>query len=199
MANSTGDKVVFDTKWFQIVARQFAGSKDPHYLINSTDFVDVVAVTEAGKLLLVRQFRPAAGRETLELPSGHVEAGETPEEAVRKELLEETGYVADTFELLATASPAIGRFTNKMWSYFAANARPTNDAGYQVEAGLKHVLYEGSVRALVADKDFCSCVSHSTLLAAVARGRVTLDKDYSPWLRNVSSSSAAGLWGWLRR
>src|SRR3954447_4362458 len=103
MANSTGEKVVFDTKWFQIVARQFPGSKDPHYLINSTDFVDVVAVTEAGKLLLVRQFRPAAGRETLELPSGHVEAGETPEDAVRKELLEETGYVADTFELLATA------------------------------------------------------------------------------------------------
>ena len=44
----------------------------------------VVAVTKAGELLLVRQFRPARGEASLELVSGHVEIGETPEEAARK-------------------------------------------------------------------------------------------------------------------
>src|SRR4051812_25783530 len=90
--NSAGDKLVFDTRWFQVVARPFTGSSEPHYVINTTDFVSIIATDTEGRLILVRQFRPAVGRKTLELPSGHVEKGETPEEAARKELLEETGY-----------------------------------------------------------------------------------------------------------
>jgi ADP-ribose pyrophosphatase len=174
--NSAGDKLVFDTRWFQVVARPFAGSSDPHYVINTTDFVSIIATNTEGRLILVRQFRPAVGRKTLELPSGHVEKGETPEEAARKELLEETGYVADKFEFLATASPAIGRFTNKMWTYFVTNARPTDDPKYQVEAGVELVLFNGSMRSLVLDEEFFSAVSHSALLAALAHGCVTLDK-----------------------
>ena len=52
---------------------------------------------------------------TLELPAGHVEQDETPEESARKELLEETGHVAEKFELLASLSPSTSRFTNRMW------------------------------------------------------------------------------------
>ncbi|MDB6108855.1 MAG: hydrolase [Pedosphaera sp.] len=170
------DKLVFDTKWFQVAARPFAGSSEPLYVINTTDFVSIIATTTDGKMILVRQFRPAVSRKSLELPSGHVEKGETPEEAARKELLEETGYVADKFEFLATASPAIGRFTNKMWTYFVPNARPTDDPKYQVEAGVELVLFNGSVRSLMLDEEFFSTVSHSALFAALAHGRVNLDK-----------------------
>ena len=68
----------------------------------ATDFVVIVAVTRQDQILLVRQFRPAAAAVTLELPAGHVDPGETPEQAARRELLEETGYEADTFKLLAS-------------------------------------------------------------------------------------------------
>ncbi len=43
---------------------------------------------------MVRQFRYALERETLEIPAGKVDPGEKPEECVRRELLEETGYEA---------------------------------------------------------------------------------------------------------
>src|SRR5689334_14101643 len=112
------DELVFSTKWFQIAARRLAGSPEPHYLIHCEDFVVVIALSKQGKLLMVKQFRPAINGHSLELPSGHVEKNETPEQAARKELLEETGYTGTEFELLGTLSPAIGRFTNQMWCYF---------------------------------------------------------------------------------
>jgi ADP-ribose pyrophosphatase len=172
-----GDKVVFHTKWFQIVARNVPGSADPHYLVNSVDFVAVVALDARGRLLLVRQFRPAINAPSLELPSGHVEIGETPEEAARKELLEETGHVGAQFELLTTLSPAIGRFTNRMWCYFVADARPSGEPGHEPEAGIELVLYDGKLPALLSEQGFYSSLSCSALFAAVMRGRLKFQPD----------------------
>jgi ADP-ribose pyrophosphatase YjhB (NUDIX family) len=170
--HTPADEVVFNTKWFEIVARRTAGSKDPHYLVNSTDFVVVVAVDNRGRLLLVRQFRPAIKALSLELPSGHVEIGETPEEAARKELLEETGHVGGNFELLTKLSPAIGRFTNHMWCYFVADARPSDGPARAVEAGIDLVFYDGTLPALMSEKGFYSSLSCSALFAAIMRGRL---------------------------
>src|SRR5262249_18088057 len=87
--------VVYTTPWFDLVAKSIDAGDLPHYSIATKDYVSIVALTAEGHLLLVRQYRPAVEQVTLELPCGHVEPGETPEEAARKELLEETGYVAD--------------------------------------------------------------------------------------------------------
>ncbi|MGA8367341.1 MAG: NUDIX hydrolase, partial [Candidatus Acidiferrales bacterium] len=91
----SGDKVVFSVRWFDVVARTADGSASPYYVIRTCDYVVVLAATAEGPLLLVRQYRPAVGKETLELPGGHVEDGESPEAAARRELAEETGYEAE--------------------------------------------------------------------------------------------------------
>src|SRR3954469_1977958 len=114
-------EVVFHTPWFQVLAQKSANGEPPYYSIQAGDFVCIVPVDVQGRLVLVRQHRPSVGGVTLELPAGHIEAGETPEEAARKELCEETGYEADTFELLAQLSPSTARFTNRMWVYYAPN------------------------------------------------------------------------------
>src|SRR5690606_31983768 len=102
--------IVLHTAWFDVLATPSAQARDPHYVITCPDFVVVVAVDETGRLVLVRQYRRGVGAHTLEFPSGHVEPGDTPEHTARKELLEETGYVADNLELLATLSPSTARF-----------------------------------------------------------------------------------------
>ena len=122
----------------------------------------------------MRQYRPGAGSLTLELPAGHVEAGETPEQTARKELLEETGYEVDAFELLAVMSPSNARFTNRMWCYFAANARPAPHAEAQREAGIELVCYGDGVRALTAEKTFASAGNWAALLAALRAGKLSL-------------------------
>ena len=164
-------KTVFATPWFQVQEAATAG-KFPNYSINSPDFVCIIAVTEKNELLLVRQFRHAVAEMTLELPAGHVEKDETPEESARKELLEETGYVADKFELLASLSPSTSRFTNRMWCYFAANAKPA--PGAEIEAGLKCVRWTQDLKSLMQEPDFYSSGNWAALMAAVAQGKLKI-------------------------
>ena len=117
-------KTVFSTPWFEIVAKTLAGWEAPYYALQGSDYVTVLAVTPSGGVLLVRQFRPAVEEHTLELPSGHVETGESPEEAARRELLEETGYAAGNLELLATLVPDSGRLEMRQWCYLASELQP---------------------------------------------------------------------------
>jgi len=66
-----------------------------------------------GEILMVRQFRYALGRETLEIPAGKVDPGESPEDCVVRELLEETGHEAEEIRFVCTYAPAIG-YSNEM-------------------------------------------------------------------------------------
>jgi ADP-ribose pyrophosphatase len=65
------------------------------------------------EILMVRQFRYALGRETLEIPAGEMDLGERPEQCVRRELLEETGYEAGKIEWVYTYAPALG-YSNEL-------------------------------------------------------------------------------------
>jgi ADP-ribose pyrophosphatase len=164
------DQVVFSTPWFEIVEKHPAAGGAPHYALTTKDYVSVVALTRDGRMPLVRQFRPAIGRTTLELPSGHVEDGETPEEAARKELLEETGLVADDWSCLGDLSPDTGRLANRMWCFFAGGARPTDDPSYRPEAGIEPVLFDGAPSDLISEPGFDSALNSAVLFLAVSRG-----------------------------
>ena len=76
-------------------------------LIEHPETVVVVAV-ESDEIVLVRQSRPGADGETLELPAGCLEEGETPEEAAARELEEECGLAAGSWRKLGSfwAAPA---------------------------------------------------------------------------------------------
>src|SRR4030088_3118538 len=106
-------KTVYETPWFTLVEKCTVGmtanaGAASFYAVQSLDYVTVVAMTALDEVVLVRQFRPVVEDYTIELPAGHVEIGQTPEEAARQELLEETGFVAEHFELLGTLLPDTG-------------------------------------------------------------------------------------------
>ena len=172
--SSVRDQAVFRTRWFDLVERTVLGAEDPFYFVATLDYVSVVAVTADGQFLLVRQFRPAIGRETLELPSGHVEPGQTPVEAARQELLEETGYDAERFVELGVLSPCTGRLGNRLWCYFADGAKPTHSPSAP-EQGIRLELVGGSLSAVLEHPEFVSALHHAALLLAVAKGFVQLE------------------------
>lgn len=75
---------------------------DDFYTIKLRNFVVVAPFTEDGRLVLVRHYRHGPGRMTHSLPSGFIEGDETPAEAARRELLEETGYEAEAWSELGS-------------------------------------------------------------------------------------------------
>ena len=70
--------------------------------------VAVVALTEDGRICLVRQYRTALGRVTVEIPAGKLSPGEDPLECAGRELLEETGMSAEKIAFLTTIASSDG-------------------------------------------------------------------------------------------
>lgn len=70
--------------------------------------VAIVALTESGKIALVRQYRTALDRVTVEIPAGKLEPGEDPLDCAKRELKEETGFVAGRIAYLTTIASSCG-------------------------------------------------------------------------------------------
>jgi ADP-ribose pyrophosphatase len=94
-------------------------------ILQARDWVNVVALTPEEKIVAVSQFRFGIRRQSLEIPAGLVDPGETPLEAARRELAEETGYAAGEWKSLgwSYANPAF--LNNRAHHFLALNARPT--------------------------------------------------------------------------
>ena len=166
-------EVAFATPWFQILSKTMRPGEDPYYSLRLPDYVSVVALTEEQRVLIVRQYRPAVERDTLELPSGLVDPGETPEEAARRELLEETGYQGGSWELLGAMEPDTGRLGNRIWTCVAKGVRPV--AGHAPEEGISVLTWslEELAQATV-DGRFSHALHVAVVMMAVLKGGVKL-------------------------
>lgn len=83
--------------------------------------VTVVPLLDNGDILMVRQFRYPLQREFFELPAGKIDAGEDTLVCGQRELLEETGYVAEIWQFLTTIHPCIGYSDERILLYLARN------------------------------------------------------------------------------
>jgi ADP-ribose pyrophosphatase YjhB (NUDIX family) len=162
------DDVVFNTPWFRLLARH-AGGEHPYYCIDTFDYVSVVALDEAGQLVLVKQFRPAIGGVAVELPGGHVEPGREPLDAAKQELWEETGYRAATWEPLGCLRPDVGRLTNRLWCFWAAGLSRTAD--WQPEQGVEVVTWKGTTANLLSS-GLDNAFSLASVFLAVMKGKL---------------------------
>lgn len=86
----------------------------------------VVAVKEDGNLLMVRQYRNALDRDTLEIPAGGLNSEDEPTEvAAARELEEETGYKAEKLELLLSLRTTVAFCNEKIDVYVATDLKPS--------------------------------------------------------------------------
>jgi len=95
---------------------------EPYYVIHEKDWVHVFAETADSRLLVVRQYRYAANAFCTELPGGVMDEGETPLQAAKRELLEETGYSATDWMSIGSMYANPARQTNSVHIFYARNA-----------------------------------------------------------------------------
>lgn len=96
---------------------------DDYYVLEYPNWVNAIAITEDQEVLLVKQYRHAAGEVVLEIPGGVVDKGEEPEQAIKRELLEETGYEFNDIELLCDLWPNPATGNNHTYSYLAKGGK----------------------------------------------------------------------------
>jgi ADP-ribose pyrophosphatase len=100
---------------------------DEYYVLEYPNWVNAVAITEDNKVLMVRQYRHAANLVSLEIPGGVIEPDEAPEAAMRRELLEETGYRFDDVELISTVYANPSTANNKTFCYLAKGGKKVRE------------------------------------------------------------------------
>jgi 8-oxo-dGTP pyrophosphatase MutT (NUDIX family) len=112
------------------VRRRSPRTDEPHdfFVVDTWDWVNIVAFTEAGELVLVEQYRHGPGAFTLEIPGGAVHPGEDPALAAVRELREESGYAsAQTPILLGAVNPNPALFTNRCSTWLLRDCRRVGD------------------------------------------------------------------------
>ena len=123
-------KVLYDGKWLQMVT---INNWEHVNRKNCTGIVIIVAKTKEDKLILVEQYRPALGKNVIEMPAGLVndkpgKKNESFETAAKRELFEEAGYAAKKFKFLAKGPVSPG-LTGETVDFYLASGLERKNAG----------------------------------------------------------------------
>lgn len=131
--------------------------------------VGVVPVNEQGEILLVRQYRYAAGKTLLEIPAGKLEPDEDPLACARRELLEETGFAASSIERLISFYSTPG-FTNEILHLFLATGLTQKEQNLDKDEDIDvvPVPFEQAIN-LIWSGEICDAKSVAGIFAAYYR------------------------------
>ena len=123
-----------------------------YYVLEYPDWVNVIAITKDGEFVMERQYRHAHGSTCYELPCGVIEEGETPLEAVKRELLEETGYAGGEWSKIMTISANPSCTTNMIHCFLATGVEKVSGQHLDATEDLTvHLLCRDEVRRLLLD------------------------------------------------
>jgi ADP-ribose pyrophosphatase len=141
------------------------GHQTTREIVEHCEVVAIVAVDPDSNILLVRQFRTPTGKELLEIPAGGIEAGEMPQDAVYREMQEETGYRPQRVERLGGFYSAPGFCTEYLYLYLATDLVPGRlQAEDTDEIELLRVPVSQAI-AMIASGDICDSKSIAGLLS----------------------------------
>ena len=159
------DLIVFRSR-FDRMTHPKSGKEMDRLVLETGDWVNVVALTPERHLVVVRQYRFGTEEVTTEVPGGMVDPGEGHEESARRELLEETGYVSDRWTYLGYVDPNPAVQTNQMHHWLAEGCRleaaQELDPGEDIEVA---TLTEEELRAAVSSGE----IRHALVLTALHR------------------------------
>lgn len=163
------DKKLLETPIFSLHERRLLPDKQsetaPFIILDAPDWINIVALTPERKIVLVEQYRAGIHTSTLEIPGGIIDNNESPIEAAKRELFEETGYQSEQWTLLGetSANPA---FLNNYTSIFLAEKcvkvdEQHLDGNEDIDI---HIMALDRFLDLVKN----STIHHSVVVAAVA-------------------------------
>lgn len=115
-------------------------------IVEHPEVVAILPLLDDGRIVMVRQYRKAVDRILLEVPAGGIDGEESPEDAVRREMKEETGYAVGEMERLTAFYTSPGFTTEYMYLYRAGRLTPGEPTEENDELEVLHVSIDEARR-----------------------------------------------------
>ena len=131
------------------------GASHDFFRIDAEDWVNIVPVTAADEIVMIRQYRHGSREVSLEIPGGIVDPGESPLDAGLRELREETGYAASGATPIGIVNPNPAIFGNRVHSFVARDVEPV-----------------GAIRNEATEETVVELVPRAELPALLRAGRI---------------------------
>ncbi len=169
-------ELVVDTPYYRValdIVVRPDGIEDTYMVAMPHDAVYIVAITTAGLVVLVRQYRYTLDAETLEIPAGMVKKGVDPLEQAQSELEEEVGCRANRVELLHTLKTSPGR-QNQSYSIVLATGLADDSLSHAHQEGDESIseilaLPWASVMSMIDSGELCDTASIAALFLYARR------------------------------
>ena len=157
------EKIQTLNPWVDLITRYTNESSEPYLHLRTQDYVAIIAIFE-NKITLVKQFRIALNLETIELPSGLIDPGQTPISAAWNELEEEAGLIP-TSEAISLPVHYIdsARLETRVTPFFFQSTKKKE--GWVAEDGVTPFWIEKNELVAALDSGLLSLSSHSGMLA----------------------------------
>ncbi len=142
------------------------GREYDFFILESSSWVNVIPLTTKNEVVMVRQYRHGIRDFSLEIPGGLVEEEDTPEEAAKKELREETGYNASEMILLGSVHPNPAIQNNLCYTFLARDVFLAGEQQQDEKEDIE-ILYQPltEIPRLIREGK----INHSLVLAAFFR------------------------------
>lgn len=153
---------VFDIRQ-DTCARSSDGKRSDFFVIESPDWVNIIAVTKEEEIVLIEQFRHGVEEMHLELPGGLIDPDEKPQDAAARELLEETGYSSANWKLIGNSRPNPAIQNNTIYHFLALECEKNSGTAFDPnESIITKLVPETEVEELIV----VGSISHSLVVAA---------------------------------
>jgi 8-oxo-dGTP pyrophosphatase MutT (NUDIX family) len=146
---------------------------DRFHLLQGPSWAAVLCLTDDQHVVLVRQYRHGLGGPSLELPAGVIEPREAPIDAARRELREESGFVATSLEPLIEMTPEPARNTTRAHFFFARAAGTGGELALDSSEELEVLLVPvNEVFELIDQGQLVHAAHIAAILLAARRGLI---------------------------
>lgn len=126
---------VADCRVFQIEratsVHSFDNKTSDFYVLRCPDWINVIPLTANNEVVMIEQYRHGINKVTLEIPGGMVDAGESPQDAALRELVEETGYAGDDVVSLGSTHPNPAIQDNLIHTFLVRDVRLSDEGKTQ--------------------------------------------------------------------
>jgi len=161
-------KYLFKNRWLTVrkdhVVMPSGTEIDDFYVLEYPDWVNVIAITEDDKIIIEQQYRHGIQQVNFEIPAGGIESGESPIEAAKRELLEETGYSGGEWQEFMLSAPNPNSMNNICHTFLAKGVRKTSTPHPEKTEDIKiHLCTIEQVTELLANSSIIEGIMQAPL------------------------------------